>query len=204
VERRGRVEHLRQQPMEHDGRYSGRRVEAAATPTPPRFHPGRDCRRIDLTSSLQAWSDSPSSNFGWVFLVAAADTFCVRFLRSYDGREPAQADRAVLPAGTQSITFQDGLNGYASAQDAHIQQFYPTTNFGSAAVVKWDTDEPSSSANYSYGRSVSMMSSETARARFDRIHHPRRDIDAPYHERHGGQRDHERGRGGLVRGCRHL
>ena len=53
--------------------------------------------------------------------------------------------------GACGITFQDGSGSYASTQDAHIQENAPTTNFGSALTVKWDTDEPASSGKFSYG-----------------------------------------------------
>jgi hypothetical protein len=54
-------------------------------------------------------------------------------------------------AAPVTATFQEGVNGYAGTQDAHIQENAPTTNYGGAVTVKWDTDEPSSSAKYSYG-----------------------------------------------------
>ena len=57
----------------------------------------------------------------------------------------------VCEAQPVTVTFQEGLNSYAGTQDAHIQQYSPGTNFGTAAVVKWDTDEPAGAGTYSYG-----------------------------------------------------
>jgi len=124
-------------------------VDAVSTPdaAPATVTPA-GLRTIDVTTSLQAWSTNTASNFGWVFLVAGADTL------AFDSSEGATHPLLTVkyyPPGTQSITFQNGLNGYAGTHDAHIMEYYLTTNYGSAAVVKWDTDEPNSSGKYSYG-----------------------------------------------------
>jgi hypothetical protein len=44
-------------------------------------------------------------------------------------------------AASQTVTFQNGLNGYAGTADTYLRQQASTTNYGSDPTLRWDTEE---------------------------------------------------------------
>lgn len=48
---------------------------------------------------------------------------------------------------TQTVSFQQGVNGYAGTVDTFLQQASPTTNNSSAASLKVDNDDPAGTGN---------------------------------------------------------
>ena len=49
-----------------------------------------------------------------------------------------------------TVTFQNGLNGYAGTVDTLIMQSEATTGHGALDTIDWDTDDPSGSGQYNY------------------------------------------------------
>jgi hypothetical protein len=48
-------------------------------------------------------------------------------------------------AATQTVTFQNGLNGYAGTADTFLRQQASTTNYGADPSLRWDTEESGAS-----------------------------------------------------------
>ncbi len=54
------------------------------------------------------------------------------------------------PNGPSTVTFQDGLNGYASTVDTMLMQSEASTSHANLDMLDWDTDDPSGSGQYNY------------------------------------------------------
>ncbi|HOW18399.1 MAG TPA: DNRLRE domain-containing protein, partial [Phycisphaerae bacterium] len=49
-----------------------------------------------------------------------------------------------------TVSFQDGVNGYAGTVDTMIRQAAPATAYAADTSVGWDTDDPSGTGLYNY------------------------------------------------------
>ncbi|MGB9625196.1 MAG: DNRLRE domain-containing protein, partial [Phycisphaerae bacterium] len=49
-----------------------------------------------------------------------------------------------------TVSFQDGVNGYAGTVDTMIRQAAPATAYGADTSVGWDTDDPPGTGLYNY------------------------------------------------------
>ncbi len=57
---------------------------------------------------------------------------------------------ATTPEGLATISFQEGVNGYAGTVDTHIMESEPTASHGTIDTVGWDTDDPSGFGQYNF------------------------------------------------------
>jgi VCBS repeat-containing protein len=97
---------------------------------------------VAVTNDIRAWN-AGATNFGWVLSPFAGGTDGWAFSPS----ETADATiRPMLkiewvPAGTTSVVFQQGLNGYNGAVDTQLFQALPTVNYGAQESIGSDYED---------------------------------------------------------------
>ncbi|MDX1962897.1 MAG: DNRLRE domain-containing protein [Pirellulales bacterium] len=104
-----------------------------------------------VTEDVQAWSDG-TANHGWGFIPWASGTDGWEF-RTKEHGTVTQRPRLVVewePAGTNFITFQNGVGGYQGTQDTWIQQNVPAafTAGTQTTTIFSDFTEPNANANH--------------------------------------------------------
>jgi hypothetical protein len=99
-----------------------------------------------VTSSLRAFARG-EANHGWALLPYGAGANLLSF---HTSEALVISDRPQLlvttaTGTTRSVTFRNGLDGYAGATDIEVRQGSPNGSFASGATLAIDADEPSGS-----------------------------------------------------------
>ena len=100
--------------------------------------------QIDVTESLKAWQADPTSNYGWALIPTGSDL--VRFDSSEGGNAPrlvvdtTQESSAPMTVD-QTLSFQQGVNGYTGTVDTQLHGYYWTTNYGNATSLGVDGND---------------------------------------------------------------
>ena len=91
---------------------------------------------IDVTASLQAWSDG-EQNHGWLLSSVGEDIW--RFASSESGSAPVLTvtyDTDVTPPPSSgTLTFEQGVDGYDGVDDTYIREIRPTSDYSSITKV---------------------------------------------------------------------
>ena len=123
-------------------------VEAASTAVATTGSVSTGILSIDVTASLKAWQANPSQNYGWAFLPTdTADVF-------FDSAEGSNAPRLIVDVNQassstqtlQTLTFQQGINGYNGTVDTQLNGYNSNTSYGSATSLNIDNDDLGSPA----------------------------------------------------------
>ena len=97
---------------------------------------------VAVTNDIRAWN-SGATNFGWLLnpFLGGTDGWAFSPSEAADTTLRPMLKIEWVPAGTNSVVFQQGLNGYTSAVDTQLLQSLPSTPLGGQESIGSDYED---------------------------------------------------------------